>query len=144
MLITWIFGICLFFLTVFLSVKIYEHRRNRGTFVSGIFSRFDSRVVSGKDRGEKILLETNQKLTVFVSEKLPSHTKNFWAKGIDLLKGQYRRVALDDRGTRVLNGNGTNSNFLKAISEEKKGNGRRRKRDRIDDDSLTNSSLSSL
>lgn len=140
----WIFGICLFLLTLFLVVKIYEHKKNKKTFVSGLFSRFDSLVISGRERGEKLFLEVNEKTTFFVSERLPDHSKNFWSKGVDFLKGQYKKVVLDDRGTRVLNGNGTNSNFLKAISKEKNGNGRRRKKDRIDDDSLTNSSLSSL
>ncbi len=144
MTISWIFGISLFFLVLFLIVKIYEHKRNKKTFVGSFFSRFDSIVVSGMAKGEKTILEINQKTDIFVSEKIPTHSKNLFTRIIEFLRGQYSKLILDDRGTRVLNGNGTNSHFLKEISKEKKGNGRRRKKDRIDDDSLTNSTLSSL
>jgi len=143
MWLTWIFGICLIILVLFLCVKLYEHKKEKRTFVSSIFSRFDSKVISLNEKGEKVLLKFNQSAVLFVSEKIPNHSRNLQAKLVDSLRGHYKKVALDDRGARVLNGNGTNSHFLKEISKEK-GNGKRRKKDRIDDDSLTNSSLSSF
>lgn len=119
MILTYIFGISFFVALTMVFVKMYEVGRGEETFISKIFSFFDSLAnkVFVSVKSFLVLIITKTKL--FFGKRLRDLLKGYFEKLIVWLTRIYKKIVLNDRGVRKLNSNGKVSNYLQEVRKGK-------------------------
>jgi hypothetical protein len=133
-----IFAVSLIGVIAMISIKVFEIKQHRKTWLFVYLSRFDGELsVQVKNLSQRFDL-LDEQAVLFFKEKLPRQVKYFFLLLKKNMKEKYENILPNIRGSRILRKDGNVSAFLRDISKHKEENGGGRIDDEIDNESMTN------
>ena len=125
-----IFVISLIGVMAMLSIKVFEIKQHRKTWLFNYLSRFDEETSTMMQKLSQRFDLLDEQAVLFFKEKFPRQSKYFFLLLKKNMREKYENILPNIRGSRILRKDGKVSAFLRDISKHKEENGG----GRIDDD----------